>query len=97
MADPISTLAIDNTQEYAIVAPVECNRIEVRENFDSATAPTADLIQAIPKGSATPIKIPKGTSAIYTKRAYYSAGEVAGSIKTSSGSITVAVIASSQI
>jgi hypothetical protein len=91
-----STMAIDSTQEYSVVAPSEARRFEVRENYDSSSAPTCDLIQAMPLGG-TAVKVAKGTSAIYTRSAPWIKGDVIGSIKTSSGSCTVAIIPGDQV
>lgn len=97
MADPITTYAIDNAGPYNVVANSYCLRITVQENYNSANPPTADLKQYRPAGSATPMRIPKGTPAIFTKGGTYYPGEVAGAIQTEAGSITVQQIDSSQI
>lgn len=97
MADQTSTMAIDNSAEYSVFAPVECTRVEVRENYDSASAPTCDLIQSIPYGSSSPVKVAKGTSAIYTRATPWIKGDRVGGIKTSSGSCTAAVIGGDKV
>ena len=91
------TFAIDNGGPYAVIAPIDCDRIEVRENYNSANPPTADLQQFGQTPGSTAVAIPKGTSAIFTKGSRYAAGEVAGYINTASGSITVAQLSSSTI
>ncbi len=99
MADPITTYALDTTK-IDVVANGYCNRIAVKEDYDSDSPPTANLVQYDPTGSSTPAKIAKGTPAIFTpktKGGEYSPGDVVGAIATSSGSITVQQIESSQV
>ena len=94
-----TTFAIDNLGPYNVVANTYCSRIVVQENYDSANPPTADLKQYTPGGN--PIRIAKGTPAIFTPAGattgFFTPGEVVGQIQTSSGSITVQQIESSQI
>lgn len=101
LADPCTTYAIDSGGPYNVIANSFCNRIEVRENFNSVTPPTADLKQYRPAGSLTPVNIPLGTSAIFTpytgQNDGFKPGQVVGQIQTVSGSITVAQIESTQV
>jgi hypothetical protein len=97
--DATITFAVDNSQAYNVVARRRCQRIFIQEDYDSATPPTADLVQAIPAG-ASGVRISKGTAAIYTPPSgatFFERGDIAGTIKTSSGSITVQQIHSQRI
>ena len=96
MADPITTYALDTTK-VDVVANSYCRRITVKEDYDSDSPPTANLLQYDPTGSSTPVKIVKGTPAVFTSNTHFHPGLVVGAIKTSSGSITVQQIESSQI
>ncbi len=96
MADPISTYALDTTK-VDVKANTYCRRIAVKENYDSDSPPTANLVQYEPTGSSTPAKIVKGAPAVFTSQSTYSPGEVVGGIKTSAGSITVQQIESWRI
>lgn len=105
MADATTLYAIDNSQDYNVVAQTCCNRIVVQENYNSVTPPTVDLLQKMPSTAASAVNIVKGTAAIYTplsRRAsgsvpYFLPGEVVGTIRTVSGSATVQQIESSQV
>jgi len=104
--DPVSTYAVGTTV-VEVVANSRCDCILVEENYNSTNAPTADLRQSIPAGSSTPVRIAKGTPAIYTKvtpigsvsqeARTYAPGEIAGGIRTESGSITVRQIESVKV
>ncbi|KKN66901.1 hypothetical protein LCGC14_0466760 [marine sediment metagenome] len=106
MADRITTYALD-TNKIDVVANSPCRRVSVKEDYDSDTPPTANLLQYDPTGSSTPAKVVKGTPAVFTKSKpssgvsqeanTYFPGEVVGGIATSSGSITVQQIESDQI
>lgn len=102
MADPISTIALDNSQVWPIYANSYCMRVTIQENYDSTTPPTADLRQyetadkANPQ-NGTPANIAKGTPAIFTKGSLYSPGEKVGGMKTATGSITASQVESGQI
>lgn len=96
MADPITTYALDTTK-IDVVANSYCKRIAVKEDYDSDSPPTANLLQYDPTGSSTPAKIVKGTPAIFTSNSNFYPGQVVGGIKTSSGSITVQQIESAQV
>ena len=107
MPDPVSTYAVDNTAVVNVVANSYCDRILVEENYNSSNPPTADLRQYVPAGSSTPARIVRGTPAIYTKvnpigsisqnARIYAPGEIAGGIRTETGSITVRQIESIKI
>lgn len=99
MADFSDTQAIDNTQEYAILAPIDgIVRVAVQENYNSSTPPTADLVQRCAHFLSQLINIAKGTPAIYTtQRGGYSVGDKVGTIKTASGSITISRAFSTQV
>lgn len=99
IADATTTQAIDNLADYNIVANNRCRRIFVQENYDSSTTPTADLIMKMPSTATNGVKIPKGTSAIYTPvgRDFFYPGEIAGTIRTSAGSVTIQKIESDLI
>jgi hypothetical protein len=91
--------AIDNSQVYAVKARSYCARIVIQEDYDSISPPTCDLAQyKVVSGSqpgqsaaygANGVKVSKGTVAIYTKPGGYVPEEIAGGIKTASGSCTV--------
>ncbi|SRR5579885_84816 len=97
MANPITTYAVDSTAVVNIVANSWCKRILVQENYDSTSAPTADLLVYNPANSATPAKVAKGTPAIFTpapvgpnwQMGCFYPGQIVGGIKTAAGSITV--------
>lgn len=93
-----NTFAVDNTQRYQVIAQTWCRRIQVQENYNSTSAPTADLLMARPAG-ATQVNIVKGTTAIFTAstHAHFTPGQVVGDIETVSGSITVQQIESDQV
>jgi hypothetical protein len=98
MANFSTTYAVDNNAEVNVVCHVDgVSRIVVQENYDSATPPTADLIQRCAVPGSGQVKIPKGTPAIYTTATSFRKGEIAGTIETSSGSITVQQVESSQV
>lgn len=97
MADAISTFAIDNLGPYIVTANSPCRRIEIRENYNSASPPTADLQQFKPFNSATPVYVPKGTSAIFSRDVAWERGDKVGAVNTVSGSITVAQIETDKI
>ena len=107
MPDPIRTYAVDNTANVEVIARSYCDRILVEENYNSANAPTVDLLQYMPAGSSTPVRVSRGTPAIFTKvnpigntsqeARMFSPGEVAGEIRTASGSITVRHIESVKV
>ena len=84
------TFAIDNTQVFSVTARTYCKKISVRENYNAATPPTADLRKYVPSTSATPENIPQGTDAVFEDggRHFYP-GEVVGGINTLAGAITV--------
>jgi hypothetical protein len=92
----IWTKAIDNSGPYAIMPRSVSRRIEVRENYDSSTPPTADLRQydAGDSTGARGCKVAKGTSAIFSSPVPFNPvdGVPAGYVNTASGSITVAII-----
>lgn len=99
--------AIDNLAVYPVRAASYCDRIVVQEDYDSSSPPTCDLRQyklnsgALPSQppayGATPVKVAKGTPAIYTKPGGYVPGEIAGGIATASGSCTVQQVEGKQI
>lgn len=104
MANATSTFTIDNTADYPVIAQTNCRRIEIRENYNSTHPPTEDLLAAMPSG-APYVRVPMGTSFIFTpaatttfiERGYPSSdrflgGTTVGTIKTAAGSITVAQI-----
>lgn len=100
MADATTTYAIDNTAYYNVTAQTYCMRIVVQENFNSANAPTDDLLQKIPPTATNPVRIAKGTPAIYTLPAgsgLISPGTVVGTIRAATTSITVQQVESGQI
>jgi hypothetical protein len=84
--------------------PVVCqspsaDRIEVRENYNSANPPTQDLVQFSDTNSPNSVAIPKGTSAIFTAppggRFYQ--GQTVGGIATAAGAIIAAQLESSEV
>ena len=101
-----NTFAVDNTQRYQVIAQTACERIAVQENYNSANAPTVDLLMAKPAG-ATLVAVPKGTPAIFTPpsnntqnfgpRPQFSPGQPAGEIQTATGSATVQQIEGAQV
>jgi hypothetical protein len=105
MADATTTYAVDNTADVNVVAQTSCARIVVQENYNSSTPPTQDLLQKIPASAANAVSIPKGTAAVYTPQTrrhgvgpfVFQPGEIAGTIRTSAGSVTVQQIESLQI
>lgn len=86
-----STLAIDNTKEYNIIAHSQCTRVQVQENFNSANPPTADLLQRFPAGTQQ-IAIAKGTPAVFTRSIPWSQGDLVGTMQTASGSVTLQIL-----
>src|ERR1700688_2847542 len=105
MADATTTYAIDNAGpnadgSYNVAAQTYCKRIVVQENYNSVTAPSADLLQKMPSTAANFVNITKGTPAIFTAVGLgngFAPGQVVGSIKTVSGSITVQQIESQEV
>jgi hypothetical protein len=88
---PINTYGIDNAQRYPVIARVDCRRITVQEDYNSANPPTADLLAAQPAGG-TQMKVAHGTSVTFTPAdlgGYFKAGTKVGDIQTVAGSITV--------
>lgn len=90
------TYAVDNVTEVPVTAETYCLRVVVQENYDSLTPPTSDLIQTVPAGT-TPVRVAKGTPAIYTKGTTYYPGERVGTIKARTGSITVQQVEGGQV
>jgi hypothetical protein len=98
MANFSTTYAVDNNAEVDVVCHVDgVSRIVVQEDYNSANAPTADLLQRCAVPGSTQVRISKGTPAIYTTMTTFRKGEKAGTIETSSGSITVQQVESSQV
>ncbi len=106
MADATSTYVIDNSQDWPVVALNYCTRITVQENYDSTHAPTADLLQKMP-ATASAIRIPMGTPAIYTPTLsavllpasgrVFIPGQTVGTIRAAAGSVTVSQVEHSSI
>ena len=107
MADRTITYAIDNAGpnpdgSYNVVVQNICRRITLRENYNSSTPPTVNLIQKMPAGAANAANITEGDSAIYTALASQDGGvfrptQIAGTIKTAGGAASVQQIESDQI
>ena len=93
-----NTFSIDASARYQVIAQTYCRRILVQENFNSASAPTADLKMAQPAG-ATLVNVSKGTSAIFTPTGdgRFSPNQIVGEIQTASGSCTVLQIESATV
>lgn len=102
MADITRLLAIDNAGPNADgsynvqVLNYRVSRVTVQEDYDSASAPTADLRVKAPPSAASFIKVAKGTPYVYTPagKLFFDPGEIAGTIKTSAGSINLQIIES---
>lgn len=86
--------SVDNTQRYDVTATDFCDQIQVFENYDSDTPPTADLIMYKPWGTSQGVSIPQGNIAVFEKGggSFYTPGELAGQIQTDAGSITAAQV-----
>lgn len=100
MADWTGTYAVDNTGEVDVICHLDgIKRIFVQENYNSSNAPTADLSQRGRIAGSGQVRIAKGTPAIFTcpNDGGYRYGDKAGTIETSSGSITVQQIETSRI
>jgi hypothetical protein len=100
MADPITLYSVDNTKDYLVIAQSGCSQITVKENASTLAPPTQDLLQKLaqvpgtnPVMSTNPATIIKGGAAVYTPSGTgggrYQAGDIVGTIRTVSGSITV--------
>lgn len=105
-APPTSTFAVDNSA-YVNVTVVSdyCRRVTIQENYDSDTPPTQNYLVRS-SASGTGVKKSKGTPHVFTLQnspgctyqdGYFKAGDVAGQVKTSAGSITMQQIESSEI
>lgn len=99
MADYTTTYGVDASAEIDVTCHLDgIKRITVQENYDSATPPSADLLQRGRLSASGQIKISKGTPAIFTSPGEgYQYGQKAGTVKASSGSITVQQIETSRI
>lgn len=82
MSQPFTTLlAIDNSQDWNVVAQSYCRRVTVQENYNSQHPPTVDLLQKAP-ATGTAVRIAQGTPAIYTAPpGGFKPGDIAGTIK----------------
>jgi hypothetical protein len=92
MSGSIYTFAIDGSGPYKVIAQTNCQRIEVRENYDLASLPTCDLQQYAAYTTTGPALIAKGTVAVFSRLGYFRVGDEAGRINTASGSCTVVQI-----
>lgn len=105
MADATTLFAVDNLADYPVIVQTPCARVVVQENYNSATPPTADLLQKMPATAANAANIAKGTPAIYAPQSRrtsfgqigFNPGDIAGSIRTAAGSITVQQIESLEV
>ena len=89
-----TTYAIDNSQDWNVVAQTLCRRIVVEEDYNSQTPPTVDLLQKQPAGGSA-VNIAKGTPAVYTQllplvfNGCFQPGDVVGTIRVlSTGGVT---------
>ena len=92
--DPMAkttTVTFDSLSAHAVVAPVSCQRVTLRETA-SDTAPVSYTVFAPSSSDAGFVKFPGEATAFAASNGLIQAGDVVGYVQPASGTITFTLI-----